>query len=254
MRQLFLLATFLIAPLVSAQELHTFSHGEVADAEKINENFQYVLGNATGSGGCSAEQDGSSVVITCADGTSGVLASEGTVVIVPQGELGEATDASTYPSGGFVVVDANDVVLASTTDASGPDFVVQIDSDPSFYAMIINDESTGTVKLEPRNSSLIQVGYISDDCSGDVITMSYSGGSRPYLHYAPDIGFAVPGEDLGEQLFKSQPATYKFWPDDLEVSGCKEISIIRRAFTLVPYQAASELLEAVYPVRVKQLP
>ena len=79
MRQLFLLASFLIAPLVSAQELHTFSNGEVADAEKINQNFQYVLENATGSGGCSAEQDGSSVVITCADGTSGVLASAGTV-------------------------------------------------------------------------------------------------------------------------------------------------------------------------------
>ena len=40
MRQLFVLATFLIAPLVSAQELHTFSNGEVADAEKINENFE----------------------------------------------------------------------------------------------------------------------------------------------------------------------------------------------------------------------
>ena len=36
---------------IAAQELHTFSNGEVADAEKINENFQYVLENATGSGG-----------------------------------------------------------------------------------------------------------------------------------------------------------------------------------------------------------
>ena len=254
MRKLFLLVSLLIAPAVSAQELHTFSNGAVADAEKINENFEALKSEISGSGGCSAEQDGSSVVITCADGTSGVLASEGTVVIVPQGELGEVPDTSTYPSGDFVVVDANDVVLASTTDASGPDFGVQIDSDPSFYAMIINDENDSVVLLEPRNSAAIQVGFISDDCSGNALTMSYNGGSRPYLHYAPDIGFAVPDEDLGEQLFKSQPATYKFWPDDLEVSGCKEISLIRRAFTLVPYQPASELLEAAYPVRVKQMP
>lgn len=43
MRKLFLVASFLIAPLASAQDLHTFSNGEVADAEKINENFQTLL-------------------------------------------------------------------------------------------------------------------------------------------------------------------------------------------------------------------
>ena len=43
MRYLLLVASFLIAPLVSAQELHTFSNGGVADAEKINENFRLLL-------------------------------------------------------------------------------------------------------------------------------------------------------------------------------------------------------------------
>ena len=85
MRRLFIVLLVTFPGLTSAQDLHTFSNGEVADAEKINENFQYVLQNATGSGGCSAEQDGSSVVITCADGTSGVLASEGTVVVYVPG-------------------------------------------------------------------------------------------------------------------------------------------------------------------------
>ena len=64
MKKLFASLLMILSSLVSAQEHHTFSNGEVADAEKINENFQYVLENATGSGGCSAEQDGSSVVIT----------------------------------------------------------------------------------------------------------------------------------------------------------------------------------------------
>ena len=82
MRQLFLLATFLIAPLVSAQELHTFSNGEVADAEKINENFQYVLENATG-GGCSVEQIGNTAEVSCADGSNAVLAGYGAVIVYP---------------------------------------------------------------------------------------------------------------------------------------------------------------------------
>ena len=39
----YLLTALLLLPaLVSAQELHTFKNGEVADAEKINENFERV--------------------------------------------------------------------------------------------------------------------------------------------------------------------------------------------------------------------
>lgn len=40
MRILLLLASIAFPLCLSAQELHTFSNGEVADAEKINENFQ----------------------------------------------------------------------------------------------------------------------------------------------------------------------------------------------------------------------
>ena len=43
-----LLTAILLFPLiVSAQELHSFKNGEVADAEKINENFQ-SLSNVVG--------------------------------------------------------------------------------------------------------------------------------------------------------------------------------------------------------------
>ena len=39
----YLLTTLLLLPvLLSAQELHTFKNGEVADADKINENFEYL--------------------------------------------------------------------------------------------------------------------------------------------------------------------------------------------------------------------
>ena len=42
MRKLFLSLLMISSSLVSAQELHTFSNGEVADAEKINENFEQL--------------------------------------------------------------------------------------------------------------------------------------------------------------------------------------------------------------------
>lgn len=59
MRKLFLAASFLLATLASAQELHTFSNGEVADAEKINQNFD-LLRDMTG--GAEA-----SVIANCAE-------------------------------------------------------------------------------------------------------------------------------------------------------------------------------------------
>ena len=110
MRKLFLLASLLIAPVVSAQELHTFSNGEVADAEKINENFQYVLGNVTSSGGCSAEQVKKSVVVTCADGSSGAIASAGTIIVLPDGQLGDK-EFPQYNAGEIVIKDSIGVTL-----------------------------------------------------------------------------------------------------------------------------------------------
>ena len=47
----YLLAALLLLPaLVSAQELHTFKNGEVADADKVNENFNALLKQITTGG------------------------------------------------------------------------------------------------------------------------------------------------------------------------------------------------------------
>ena len=93
---------WLLQGTASAQ-LHTFRNGEVADATKLNESLQYILNNA--SGGCSATQQGSNVLIECADGSSGLLSSEGTVVAYPEGLAGEV-DPMTFDEGDIVVVDA----------------------------------------------------------------------------------------------------------------------------------------------------
>ena len=88
MRKLFLLASLLIAPVVSAQELHTFSNGEVADAEKINENFERLKESMGSQANCSARQDGSEVVINCQDGSFGIIGPGGGLINIEpyQGE------------------------------------------------------------------------------------------------------------------------------------------------------------------------
>lgn len=52
-----LLALALLPSLAFAQDLHTFSNGEVTDAEKINENFN-ALKSAINTGVNSAQEDG----------------------------------------------------------------------------------------------------------------------------------------------------------------------------------------------------
>ena len=67
-----------LSALAQTQVPNVFEDGTPASAAEVNENFQYVLENA--SGGCSATQQDNSVLIECADGTSGVIAEAGTVV------------------------------------------------------------------------------------------------------------------------------------------------------------------------------
>ena len=70
MRSMIAVCILFLTSGVSGQVPHTFQNGQAADADKVNENFEYVLDNA--SGGCSATQQDSSVVIECADGSHGV--------------------------------------------------------------------------------------------------------------------------------------------------------------------------------------
>ena len=95
-----LLTFLLLFPALSfAQVPHTFQNGAVADAEKINQNFNYVLENA--SGGCTVEQVDNTAEITCADGSTAVVPGYGTVIVVPEGEIGEAPP-DTLPTGTVV--------------------------------------------------------------------------------------------------------------------------------------------------------
>ena len=64
----YLLTTLLLLPvLLSAQELHTFENGEVADADKINENFQTL---DSGLKELQSSVDTSEVLVNCEDDSS----------------------------------------------------------------------------------------------------------------------------------------------------------------------------------------
>ena len=65
-----------------------------------------MLENA--SGGCSATQQDNSVLIECADGTSGVIAGAGTVLVLPDPVIGEPIDTSTLPTGEIIIHDGQD--------------------------------------------------------------------------------------------------------------------------------------------------
>ena len=105
----YLLTALLLLPvLLSAQELHTFRNGEVADADKLNESLQYILNNA--SGGCSVEQVDNTAEITWADGTTAVVPGYGTVVVYGNGTVGELPPVD-YNTGSIVLKDNANVVL-----------------------------------------------------------------------------------------------------------------------------------------------
>lgn len=237
MKQLILFLGTLLPTAIAAQELHTFSNGEVADAEKINENFQYVLENATNSGGCSAEQDGSNVVITCADGTSGVLASEGTVIVYPEGQTG-AVDLDSFNTGDIVVKDANDVILAPVELTRGDKYEVSLGPDKTWpLAYIRNDNALERVELLGYGSSLF---FTNPDCKGASLYTN-----RAALVRVNDEFFADAGQFLGDLLTKSRL-------DDGE--ECINLERVDRFHVFGEYTPAQELLEAAYPARLEQLP
>ena len=248
-----LLATTLalITPTISsAQELHTFSNGEVADADKINENFNYVLERA--SGGCSAKQEGSNVVITCPDGTSGVLAGTGSVYALPSSTEGSIPTIE-LPSGDVVVQDNDGVVLAKyyggATD--GQSYRVFLDSRDA--VCLVNMEETSSVSLHTCPNRYFAY-FLSDDCSGDPL-MSYHDRrtilsiNGAYIAYPLDVEYTVT-----LSLSRKPSAWVSHSLNIYGEGGCETIESVIPAAPAITYIPASEILEAAYPVSLYQFP
>ena len=239
----YLLTALLLLPaLVSAQELHTFRNGEVADANKLNESLQYILNNA--SGGCSATQQDNSVLIECADGTSGVIAGAGTVVVYPEGTLG-TIPTTNLPQGEFVIFDGNDTLLGPRFGGWTGVYDIRIEITANNetlnkYVRLVNDEASSTVDIIEFGQGL---SFAELDCQGAIFT-SATAALLPNLR---DGGWLVTTTVFSPALMKSYIS--------LRDSVCENSEFIANAPALaIEYTPAPEILNAAYPVRIEQLP
>ena len=285
-----LLPILLLFPMaLSAQELHTFSNGEVADAEKINENFQYVLENGTGADGatgaqgpagadgatgaqgpagaagadgatgaqgpagaagadgCSAEQNGSSVIIACADGTSGVLASAGTVVIYPEGGVTGQSPVVSWPTGAIVFQDANGLVLGDAVPTGGQT-TIYLDG---FQGAFFNNAETELLVLTGRGSNVY---FLSPDCSGQGFVSRLDDDFHEISGklFVRDMTFS-PTETLFESARSSGSALFASMRY-FTTGSCRVGQTVVNALPAITYTPAPEILNAAYPVRLEQLP
>ena len=235
-----LIAILLLLPLsalAQTQVPNVFEDGTPATAAEVNENFQYVMENA--SGGCSATQQDNSVLIECADGTSGVIAGAGTVYVYPSGTLGQLPSGS-YNSGEIVLKDANDITLGPSRDVSGYyDVMLFSDERELGYIQLKNNHETQSVDVRTRDDSYAW--YQTPDCGGLIFSQSY------LVQIGGDYFAPSPDHSIQYLLHKSRRYNGG-------LGECEAGEWLWQTKVTIPYTPAPEILNAAYPVRLEQLP
>ena len=236
-----------VSAIAQTQVPNVFEDGTPASAAEVNENFQYVLENA--SGGCSVEQVDNTAEITCADGTTAVVPGYGTVVVYPEGLVGEAPPTE-YDTGQIVAYDANDVVLGEVRLATSNGPLLYLDRDPDDVndyrdgMLWLNDDAQTIVLTGTRNTG---VWFLDDACQGS----PFSQYKTQLIRYGNSY-FVADFDQVGEQLlFKSyrRPAFQEY-----EAQDCISGDYVNTGYLTRPYTPAPEILNAAYPVRLEQLP
>ena len=250
-----------VSAIAQTQVPNVFEDGTPATAAEVNENFQYVLENASGGGGCSATQQDNSVVIECADGTSGVIAGAGTVLVYPEGITGQPP-AIEYNTGDIVLINNGDVILgkASRTYSSHPMFDVPVyqDSASSPNFKVSNNALSQEVEIGASDSfggSGNQFAYyLESDCSGSEFLRS----NRADVVEVNGVLFVPPEDPVFNRILFKARLLSAFFDDDTGVktpSGqCESGDFTENATPAVTYTPAAEILNAAYPVRLEQLP
>ena len=196
---------------------------------------------------CSATQEGSSVLITCADGTSGVLAGAGTVVTYPEGGiLGEAPIQS-WPAGTIVFRDNSGIELAEAKQV-GTSTVFEVDG---FRGTFVNLPDQEVVMTGWGGGT--EIYYLTSDCSGQAFGVSGS-----FLYEAPN-GLAVSNLESETQSLLSNSYLDSGWGNFSEdyyrsPGNCVTSQSVIDARPLIEYTPAAELLNPAYPVVLEQLP
>lgn len=202
--------------------------------------------------GCSATQQNNSVLITCGDGTAGAIAGAGTVVIYPEGQIGQVPPID-YNTGPIVAMDATGVILGKAIGIypEGPVVRIVIELDARHSGTLINADSTQEVIFSASGPALY---FLSDDCSGPAF------GADTVSVWDVNHRFFIAGPAEAEQLlFKSSlnPGRWEVSegvPYYIEPSECHTADFIATGSPVVEYFLAPEIANAVYPVRVEQLP
>lgn len=243
-----------LSALAQTQVPNVFEDGTPALAAEVNENFQYVLENASGGGGCSATQQDNSVLIECADGTSGVLAGTGMAVIIPSGSVGEAPDISAIPVGNFYWQDGNGVVVSEAFgNMNNGSFEVRTE-DGIVMSMNQSDAQQATFVGVLSYSVLY---YTEADCGGAPYIMSNLNVTH---HFNEQFWLPIPTEIEGEQtIVKSTRVTDRYHNDNFgiwEIQECENTNdqLARIGKFLAPYTPPAEWLNAAYPLTLVQKP
>jgi len=195
---------------------------------------------------CSVAQVDSSAVITCDDGTSAAIASAGTVVIYPEGQLGEAPP-TTFPTGAVVVVDADGNILAEVYVIEESAYRIRLQEGPSGYRIAaITNSTDGTVVFGGDNGfyGALKLYYLEEDCIGTPFVQANS------LIYWNDVTgeyFVLDESPQDGVLFYSarDSATIRSYGSIKSVGGCVNREFASNALPAIPYIPAPEILNAV---------
>ena len=192
----------------------------MADADKINQNFNYVLENA--SGGCTVEQVDSSAKITCADGSTAVVPGYGTVVVYPEGGIIGDSPITSWPAGAIVFMDANGAMIAEASTGVGSTTVVLDGSRGAFY----NDPQTESVELTGWGGGS-DLYFLGNDCSGQSFVIGLAEGSvGPFYEKEGALYVRDSSAVIADILFESKQrsawaefGTNTYRPDGECISG-----------------------------------
>jgi hypothetical protein len=237
-----------ISAIAQSQVPNVFEDGTPASAAEVNENFEYVMENA--SGGCSVEQVDNTAEITCADGTTAVVPGYGTVVVYPEGVVGEVPPID-YDTGPIVVYDANDVLLGEvvSTNNGGVPIIGVLETEYP-QAAIFNEPTSQSVIL--TTAYPVPVFYLEDNCQGlPFVQNGFNLVEINGAHYVPDTSAS---RETILMASRRSSAGGSFSAVYEPATACETLDLVKQVYPTAPYTPAPEILNAAYPVRLEQLP
>jgi hypothetical protein len=207
---------------------------------------------------CSAVQNGSNVTFTCGDGSSATIAGYGTVLVIPEGTAGTDPGTGNFNVGDIVVKDGGDTIISDNIffDSSQDRYLLK--SGDGKVVTAFNDHGNQGIVFRGDNNGIY---YQEADCAG----MGGLARSSSELDYDPEIdSWISSGVEVGTIIARSKrrlsrvddnhsvdPATFTF----VDMTACENIDVeILQVYTIVPYTLPSSWLNAVYPLRIEQLP